>query len=39
MGLIGETTNQAYYTGSDFGGYRHVPLNDIVNNFMFSYVG
>ena len=39
MGLIGETTNQTYYEGSDFGNYRYVPLNDIVNNFMFSYVG
>ena len=38
MGLIGQT-NQQYYEGTDFGGYRHVPLNDIVNNFMFSYVG
>jgi len=38
MGLIGQT-NQQYYEGSDLGGYRHVPLNDIVNNFMFSYVG
>jgi len=39
MGLIGDTTNQQYYEGTDFGGYRHIPLNDIVNNFMFSYVG
>ena len=38
MGLITDT-NQTYYEGSDFGGYRYVPLNDIVNNFMFSYVG
>tara|TARA_X000001382_G_scaffold92430_2_gene66966 strand:- start:12258 stop:13157 length:900 start_codon:yes stop_codon:yes gene_type:complete len=38
MGLITDT-NQAYYEGTDFGGYRHIPLNDIVNNFMFSYVG
>lgn len=38
MGLITET-NQAYYEGSNLGGYRHVSLEDIVNNFMFSYVG
>lgn len=38
MGLITET-NQAYYEGSNIGGYRHVSLEDIVNNFMFSYVG
>ena len=38
MGLITDT-NQTYYEGSDFGGYRYVPLNDIVTNFMFSYVG
>jgi len=38
MGLI--TDNQeTYYTGSDFGGYRYIPLEDVVNNFMFSYVG
>ena len=38
MGFI-EDTHETYYTGSEFGGYRYVPLNDIVNNFMFSYVG
>ena len=38
MGLITDT-NQTYYEGSDFGDYRYIPLNDIVNNFMFSYVG
>lgn len=38
MGLITQT-NQAYYEGSDLGNYRYIPLNDIVNNFMFAYVG
>ena len=38
MGLITDTTH-TYSEGSDFGGYRYVPLNDIVTNFMFSYVG
>jgi len=38
MGLITDN-NQTYYEGSDFGGYRYTSLSDIVNNFMFSYVG
>jgi hypothetical protein len=38
MGLITDN-NETYYTGSEYGGYRYIPLNDIVNNFMFSYVG
>ena len=38
MGLI-DNTQETYYTGSDFGGYRYISLEDIVNNFMFSYVG
>ena len=38
MGLI--TDNQeTYYTGSQHGGYRYILLEDIINNFMFSYVG
>ena len=38
MGLINQT-EQAYYEGSDFGGYQFITLKDIVNNFMISYVG
>lgn len=38
MGLITDT-NQTYYEGSDLGNYRYVSLEEIVNNFMFSYVG
>ncbi len=38
MGLINQT-QQAYYEGSDFGGYQFITLKDIVNNFMISYVG
>ena len=38
MGLINQT-QQAYYEGSDFGGYQFISLKDIVNNFILSYVG
>ena len=38
MGLINQT-QQAYYEGSDFGGYQFITLKDIVNNFIISYVG
>jgi hypothetical protein len=38
MGLI-NTTQQAYYSGNDFGGYQFISLEDIINNFMVAYVG
>lgn len=47
MGLITET-NEQYYLGPDsvwnsldenYGGYQFIPIKDIVNNFMISYVG
>lgn len=38
MGFITDD-QETYYTGSDFGGYRYISLHDLVNNFMFSYVG
>jgi hypothetical protein len=38
MGFI--TDNQeTYYTGDNYGGYRYIAFEDLVNNFMFSYVG
>jgi len=39
MGLLGTTTQNAYYSGSDFGTYQFVNLDTIISNFMFIYVG
>ena len=38
MGLLNQT-QQAYYSGDNFGGYQFVSLTDIINQFMFVYVG
>jgi len=47
MGLITET-NEQYYLGPDsvwnsldenYGNYQHIPIKDIINNFIISYVG
>lgn len=38
MGLF-NSTEHAYYTGSDFGGYQFVTIADLVNNFIVAYVG
>ena len=38
MGLINQTA-QAYYNGDDYGNYQFVSLQDIINQFMFVYVG
>jgi hypothetical protein len=39
MGLLDGNTQQAYYTGTSFGGYQFVSINDIINNFIFSNTG
>ena len=39
MGLLDNETQKAYYQGSSFGGYQFISLDDIINNFYFSYVG
>ena len=39
MGLLGSTTQNSYYSGSDFGNYQFVSLDTIINNFMYVYVG
>ena len=39
MGLLDNQTQQAYYTGSDFGTYQFVTLDHIINGFMVAYVG
>ena len=38
MALLNET-QQDYYDGNDFGGYQFISLDDIINNFIVSYVG
>lgn len=37
-GLITQT-NEQYYTGNDYGSYRYLSINDIINNFIISYIG
>jgi len=39
MGLLDNQTGQAYYNGSDHGGYQFVSLEDIINQFIVAYVG
>ena len=39
MGLLDNQTEQGYYSGDNFGKYQFTSLNDIINQFMFAYVG
>ena len=39
MGLLDSQTQQSYYTGTDFGTYQFVSLDNIINAFMIAYVG
>ena len=39
MGLLDDTTQQAYYQGNNFGNYQFTSLDDIINQFMVVYVG
>ena len=38
MGLI-DQNQQAYYTGSDFGGYQFISLSSVIDNFTATFVG
>lgn len=38
MGLF-NGTQEDYYTGSEFGGYQFVSVQDLINNFIIAYVG
>ena len=38
MGLLNQTQQQ-YYSGNNFGGYQFTSINDIIDNFMATYVG
>jgi len=37
-GLITQT-NEQYYDGNDYGSYRYISINDIIDNFIISYIG
>ena len=39
MGLLGSTTQKAYYESTDKGNYQFVSLDDIISSFMVVYVG
>ena len=39
MGLLDNTTQNAYYNGNDFGNYQFVSLDDIITQFEIAYVG
>ena len=39
MGLLGTTSEQAYYDGDDLGNYRYTSLTSVISNFMVAYVG
>ena len=39
MGLLGNTTQQQYYNGTNHGDYQFTSLNDIINQFIIAYVG
>ena len=39
MGLLDNQTQNEYYTGSDFGGYQFVTIDNIINAFLLTYVG
>ena len=39
MGLLDNQSQQSYYTGTDLGAYQFVSLDNIINAFMFTYVG
>ena len=39
MGLLDNTTQQAYYQGDDFGNYQFTSLDHIITQFQIAYVG
>ena len=39
MGLLDNTSQQAYYQGNNLGNYQFVSLEDIINQFMVIYIG
>ena len=39
MGLLDSQTQNAYYSGSEFGGYQFISLENIIDQFLIAYVG
>ena len=39
MGLLNGTSQQQYYSGSDYGDYQFTSLEHIINQFIVAYVG
>ena len=39
MGLLGTTSQQAYYQGGKFGNYQFISLGNVIDNFMATYIG
>jgi len=39
MGLLDNQTQISYYENGEYGGYQFTSLEDIINNFIISYVG
>ena len=39
MGLLDNTTEQAYYQGNEYGNYQFTSLEDIISQFIIAYVG
>ena len=39
MGYLDNTSQQLYYQGNNLGNYQFCSLEDIINQFMFVYVG
>ena len=39
MALLDGTTGNAYYNSSDLGNYQFTSLQDVINQFILSYVG
>tara|TARA_R100000808_G_scaffold24321_1_gene55747 strand:+ start:889 stop:2190 length:1302 start_codon:yes stop_codon:yes gene_type:complete len=39
MGLLNQTPQGYYADSSNYGNYQYIHINDVINNFMVSYVG
>ena len=39
MGLLDNQIQSQYYSGNNFGDYQFTTLDNIINAFMFTYVG
>jgi len=39
MGLLDNSSQKSYYEGTEFGGYQFISLENVINNFIVSYVG